>query len=51
MKPDEEVHDYELFLERARTEEEKREKARQREIKDAQRRRQEVGMDPWARRI
>jgi hypothetical protein len=51
MKPDEAAPDYELFLKRARTEEEKREKAQQEEIKEAQRRRAELSMDPWTRRM
>lgn len=50
-RPSEEVHDYELFLERARTEEEKREKARREEIKEAQKQRVEASMDPWTRRM
>ncbi|KIN08128.1 hypothetical protein OIDMADRAFT_174997 [Oidiodendron maius Zn] len=51
MKPDEVAHDYDLFLERARTEEEKRAKERQREIKEAQKRRAELSMDPWTKRM
>lgn len=51
MKPDEVAHDYDLFLETARTEEVNRAKARQQEIKEAQKRRAELSMDPWTRRM
>lgn len=50
-KPDEVAHDYDLFLERARSEEENRAKARLQEIKEAQKRRAELSMDPWTRRM
>jgi hypothetical protein len=49
-RSDEEAHDYELFLEKARKQEEEREKARLEEVKEAQRRRAEASMDPWTRR-
>jgi flagellar biosynthesis/type III secretory pathway protein FliH len=50
-RPDEEPHDYEMFLEQSRRKEEEREKAQQREIKEAARLREEFTMDPWTKRI
>lgn len=50
-RSDEEAHDYELFLEKAKKQEQEREKARREEIKEAQRRREEANMDPWTRRM
>lgn len=49
--PDEEAHDYEMFLAESRKKEEAREKARQRDIEEAARRREEFSMDSWTRRI
>jgi len=43
--------DYETFLENARKEAEKKEKAILKMAKEAERRRREFNMDPWASRI
>lgn len=43
--------DYEVFLEKARREEEERARIRQQEIRDAERRRREFTLDPWAGKI
>jgi hypothetical protein len=40
-----------LFLEKARKDAEKAEKMKLREIKEAERRRREVNMSPWAGRM
>jgi len=41
-------HDYEAFLEGAKKEAEKKEKAMLKSAKDAEQRRREFNMDPWA---
>jgi hypothetical protein len=48
---DSEARDYELFLEKARKDAEKAEKMKLREIKEADRRRREVNLSPWAGRM
>jgi hypothetical protein len=48
---DSEARDYELFLEKAREDAEKAEKMKLREIKEAERRRREVNLSPWAGRM
>jgi hypothetical protein len=48
---DNEARDYELFLEKARKDAEKAEKMKLREIKEAERRRREVNLSPWAGRM
>jgi hypothetical protein len=48
---DSEARDYELFLEKARKDVEKAEKMKLREIKEAERRRREVNLSPWAGRM
>lgn len=45
-----ECRDYEVFLENARKEEEKKEKALEKAIRDADKRRRMMDMDPWAKR-
>jgi hypothetical protein len=46
-----EARDYELFLEKAKKDEEKAEKAKLREIREAERRRKEFNLSPWAGRM
>jgi len=46
-----ESRDYEIFLEKARKEEEKKEKALLKAAKEAEKRRRDCNMDPWTRRL
>jgi len=46
-----ECRDYEEFLEKARKEEERKEKALLRAMQEAERRRRDANMDPWTRRL
>jgi hypothetical protein len=48
---DSEARDYELFLEKARKDAEKAEKMKLKEIEEAERRRREVNLSPWAGRM
>jgi len=48
---DGENHDYELFLEKARREEEKKERSLLRAMQEAERKRRTGNMDPWAARM
>jgi len=45
-----ECRDYEEFLEKARKEDEKREQLLQKAIRDADKKRRTMNMDPWAKR-
>ena len=48
---DGENRDFELFMEKARLEEEKREKAVLRAAKEMEKRRRNSNMDPWASKL
>ncbi|EPE37144.1 hypothetical protein GLAREA_09307 [Glarea lozoyensis ATCC 20868] len=54
-KSGKEMDDFEKFLEKSRRDEEKlerkREKERERELREAERRKKEVNMSPWASRM
>lgn len=43
--------DYQKFLEKSRKEAEREEKRKLKELKEAERRRQEVNMSPWGNRM
>lgn len=47
----EENHDFELFMQKARQEEEKRQKAALQAAKELERRRMNSSMDPWASKL
>jgi hypothetical protein len=50
-RTDDEERDYREFLAKAKREEEKAEKKRQMEVREAERRKKEFNMSPWASRM